>query len=156
MQIEDEDDLPSLDDVAAAAALSEAENAAGDAATDPVIDLEDERTLPVAPPPPMPSADSGAAATPAENESIALEGDDEAVANVAAPASEAETMPVETAAADIEPPIAEPQSDDTMAATPAMADDPLIDDAPDPMTGDEAASDFAPGAPDIELDETRS
>jgi len=118
---EGEDDLPSMDEVAAAAALSETETASEEAA--PVIDLEDERTLPVAPPPPMPEARSAETPAPDTPEPTV----DAAPAQEAADARAAEGLA-------------------------PLADDPMIDDANDPMTQSADTGDFAPGAPDIEIE----
>lgn len=122
----DEDDLPSLEAVAAAAALNDSEEmeTAAEAEKPVEIDLEDDRTMPVAPPPPMPAASDA-------EETAGGSGDIEA-----APADE----PTAGDAAEI----------DSLAPV----DDPLIDDAADPMMEDTADGDFAPGAPDIEVDET--
>lgn len=122
----EDDDLPSLEAVAAAAALNDSEETETAAEADePVeIDLDDERTMPVAPPPPMPAA-SDAAESAGESGNID-----------AAPITEPATA--ETAEIDALAPV----------------DDPLIDDAADPMMEDTADGDFAPGAPDIEVDET--
>lgn len=118
----EDDDLPSLEAVAAAAALndSEATETAAEAEEPVEIDLEDERTMPVAPPPPMPAASDAA-------DSAGESGDIDA-APVAADTAEIDAF--------------------------APVDDPLIDDAADPMMADTTDGDFAPGAPDIEVDET--
>ncbi len=122
----EDDDLPSLEAVAAAAALNNSEETEANVEAEETveIDLDDERTMPVAPPPPMPEA-SDAAGSDGENENIDA-------APVAEPAA-AETSEID----DLAP-----------------VDDPLIDDAADPMMEDTADGDFAPGAPDIEVDET--
>lgn len=122
----EDDDLPSLEAVAAAAALndSEATDTTAEAEEPVEIDLEDERTMPVAPPPPMPAA-SDAAELAGESGNVD-------------PAPIAEQADTDTAEVDAFAPV----------------DDPLIDDAADPMMEDTADADFAPGAPDIEVDET--
>lgn len=201
----EDDDLPSLEEVKAAAAmaLAEAESESPDtieADAAPEIDLEDERTMPVAPPPPMPAAAEAApveAETPAEDtatetaapaddtasdEPVAEEtadsnSTDEPVMSAEAPDPvEVETVeaiapeadlpensepvaqaaPVEPAPVAAEPAI-EAASDPVNAANDdyaAPVDDPLIDDASDPMIGDNDPGDYAPGAPEIEFDKS--
>lgn len=133
-----DDDLPSLDDVAAAAALTETESHAvdnpGTAATETAsvaLDLNDERTMPVAPPPPMPG--DGAPQAAAAVETVEPE-----VSTDAPSDSLGETGP---------------QAAPAPAATP-IVDDPMMDETGDPMVTASGSGDFAPGAPDIELDRT--
>jgi hypothetical protein len=176
------DDLPSLDEVKAAAALAlaESETADGDAdATEsaPSIDLSDERTMPVAPPPPMPTEAEPAAAeevTSPEAEAV-IEAEVEAEAEPEAeqvaepvpepvPAAVVDEPSVEAPAEDVLEPSAsaasEPVAAEPAAVAPsphefvAPADDPVIDDAADPMTGETEPGDYAPGAPDIEYDKS--
>jgi|GEM_PF-1107611 len=142
-----DEDLPSLDDVAAAAALSETESHTVDtpATAAPetpgvTVDLNDERTMPVAPPPPMPGDGTPQAAAPA---------------TVVEPAAAA---PAEPDASTNEQPDGQGETgqDETgqeSAATP-IVDDPMMEEAGDPMVTASGAGDFAPGAPDIELDRT--
>lgn len=159
----EDDDLPSMEAVAAAAALSEQEQAGTEGSDavatiseavetqDQTVDMEDDRTLPVAPPPPMPSA---LEAAPAEPEA---EAEVEAAAETpAAPVAEPVTAQAETVAAEIgeEPEVeAEPATEAAAAEIAAPIDDPLIDDDHDPMMDDAGTADFAPGAPEIELED---
>ena len=199
-----EDDLPDADDLAAAVALNEAEAAGeipGESSNEDLGDdlgeqeaqgqIEDERTMPVASPPPMPTADE----PNADKESSGEESSDTSEADVSEADAEADVTVVETAIeaeteeADIAASDDTPQTEDTLESiatetgdtetgnteTDALenrqdimasdadshnvdgpgvvhADDPLIDDAADPMTENVAAGDFAPGAPDIEFD----
>lgn len=201
--VDDDDDLPSLDAVAAAAALSAAErgtpagegsdNASGSPAP---AGTEDERTMPLASPPPMPAAaaspdeaagddaaDSAAenVTTGAEPETAPSAGTEaETAAEPAAPVS-VETVDAETAAEtgaetdedDKPTALAPAAASDRLAevetrveaavdaasqnsartSTPAtLVDDPLMDDGPDPMLPHRQAGDFAPGAPDLEVE----
>jgi len=139
----EEDDLPSMEEVAAAAALNQQEQAEAEgseavetvseavAVEDQSVTLEDDRTLPVAPPPPMPSA---AEVAPVEEET-------EAVAVTEEPPVEMDTPP------------AAPVSEQAEAELGVPADDPLIDDDHDPMMDEAGSADFAPGAPEIELED---
>ncbi|WP_323760585.1 hypothetical protein [Maricaulis sp.] len=140
-QVEADDDLPSLDEVAAAAALSETESAPANDAGSPAsgapsiaVDLNDERTMPVAPPPPMPGDGAPQVAAPANDSSELIAG------------------PAEADSPD------EIQPDDPATPAPELAapivDDPMMDEAGDPMVPAPDAGDLAPGAPDIELDRT--
>lgn len=157
-----DDDLPSLDEVAAAAALNETETnlvdgPSGTTGVAPLVavDLDDERTMPVAPPPPMPGNDAPATAVqepeatqtpepvaetpPAEPDAAADLQPDDAAAE----------MPVSEAAPE---PEAEPAPRAGIDAAPPIVDDPMMEEAADPMVPRAEASDFAPGAPDIEMD----
>lgn len=170
----DEDDLPTLDDVAAAAALTDSESQDAKEASDAptAIDLDDERTMPVAPPPPMPAA---AEAADSEADAVQADGENGAIEAEARPASELEDAGLDTPADDVQAAIAASDTDPVETAEPseptlsedpaehpaedqaedlaaAPVDDPLIDDAADPMIESGADGDFAPGAPDIELD----
>ncbi|MHA6287729.1 hypothetical protein [Maricaulis sp. CAU 1757] len=143
------DDLPSLEDVAAAAALTAAETASGEPSQgdsvqadlggepteterpDPVDPqaLEDERTMPVAAPPPMPSS------TEAEVEA----------AGAMEEASEDAGLEAENASAATIDPRRDP-------GPLPLVDDPLMADGDDPMIPPSQASDLAPGVPEPEED----
>lgn len=172
-----EDDLPDADDLAAAVALNEAEAAGDDtieAAEETLGDqdahahVDDERSMQMAPPPPMPTADETVSDDTPDEVEVEVEVEAEAEADAD---TEIETEVEETEIAAIED---TPETQDAVEAddiesrqdimasditedvveTPgvAHADDPLIDDAADPMTENVVAGDFAPGAPDIEFD----
>lgn len=168
----DDDDLPSLEAVAAAAALSNVERTgpSGNSATA----LDDERTMAVAAPPPMPAtlevmaAESPAPPVGAAPEPVAEDGqpaDEQLVTEtlIATP------LPVSTeedgtAGAMVAPTLEVDETvltgddDVTDSAVPAPSaeiDDPLIGDDSDPMVA-KASGDFAPGAPEIELDQERA
>lgn len=143
-EVELDDDLPSLDDVAAAAALTAVETSEPETgetahaeASPAAVDLDDERTMPVAPPPPMPG-DEAASADATTQTDVAQE-----AAAGPEPAIEAADAPEADGAAEV--------SD--IPAT-AIVDDPLMDEAADPMMSSEGKADYAPGAPDIEVDRT--
>ena len=146
-----DDDLPSLEAVAAAAALTDIERTAPaektTAAAPPALD--DDRTMAVAAPPPMPAA-------PVETSPVVFVAPaaDEASSPVAVENDETATEPAtELTAPETDD---EPDADEVLtakepaAATPAI-DDPMIDDDHDPMV-ESASGDFAPGAPEIEMD----
>lgn len=143
-----DEDLPSLDDVAAAAALTAVEtadpqgdDAAISAASPASVDLDDERTMPVAPPPPMPGNDTLEAEAGVESEATpetVIEAEPAASAD-----DQPESEPVATAATE---------ASDTPAAP--IVDDPLMDGDLDPMMGSDGKADYAPGAPDVDLDRT--
>ncbi|MBR9826928.1 MAG: hypothetical protein GYB36_14185 [Alphaproteobacteria bacterium] len=145
---EADDDLPSLEEVASAAALTAAEKAEEEEAG-AAIDLEDERTLPVAPPPPMPTA-SSAPSIPAAPEQDAEN----------TPEAESPTPPaadVSSGADALSEQAAEPVQEMAEAEPPAaLSDDPMIDADSDPMLTDDTQGDFAPGAPDIEIKEEKA
>ncbi|BDW98361.1 hypothetical protein MACH15_01140 [Maricaulis maris] len=135
-----DDDLPSLDAVAAAAALSATEDSAADtpepaqaATARPSVDLDDERTMPVAPPPPMPGNEAAEAAA-----TTMVSADPESEPAIEPSTDAAQASPV----------------DDSSSST--IIDDPLMDEASDPMVSAEGKADFAPGAPDIELDRAQA
>ena len=145
-EVELDDDLPSLDDVAAAAALTAVETSEPETgetahaeASPAAVDLDDERTMPVAPPPPMPG-DEAASADATTQTDVAPE-----AAADPEPAIEAADAP--EAVADVAAEVSE------IPAT-AIVDDPLMDEAADPMMSSEGKADYAPGAPDIEVDRT--
>jgi hypothetical protein len=158
----EDDDLPSMDEVKAAAVLALAESETSDDDDAPTIDLDDERTMPVAPPPPMPvqaapeaepeiedpapaeAAEPEVESTPAPEAELADEDTLEPSASLA-------EAPIETETVD---PTAETIDEPDEAPGVAPADDPLIDDAADPMVGATEPSDYAPGAPDIEFDKS--
>ncbi len=144
-----DDDLPSLDDVAAAAALTavetgdpQADGAASSAASQASVDLDDERTMPVAPPPPMPDNDTLDTEASSETET-AQDATPETESTDSAADHMPELAPVTTAATE---------TSDTQA-TP-IVDDPLMDGDVDPMMDSEGKADYAPGAPDVDLDRT--
>lgn len=160
-----DDDLPSLEAVAEAAALNASEQADADAEPAVAIDLEDESTMPVAPPPPMPSAEDASAEDASANADIsedAPQGDQDLAFVVSDEASaEADAPPMERDAADAEMADAaeaaeaqDAQPAATLAADdlPPPVDDPVFDDADDPMTTSAVDGDFAPGTPDIEIE----
>lgn len=174
---ESDDDLPSLDAVAAAAALNAAEQNAGDSDADAATAqpasaaaLEDERTMPLAPPPPMPAAtdmDAPADAVDAEaGEPVAQETEAEpeqdaepqlnAASDEGAESTDAAEAPASPAdrLAEVETRVeaaVDAVSRDA-AATTSLVDDPLMADGPDPMLPKAQAGDFAPGAPDLEFE----
>tara|TARA_R110000868_G_scaffold56073_1_gene173881 strand:+ start:15045 stop:16787 length:1743 start_codon:yes stop_codon:yes gene_type:complete len=180
VQADVDDDLPSLEAVAAAAALNDIERTSpAENAVAPVT-LDDDRTMAVAAPPPMPPApapietapvvlaapepDAPAAPSVVEpDEPTTLAPEPEAVPAlepVDEPVSERTDEVVEAAAApddsqDEPAPETVALVEETVAEAPeaptAAIDDPMIDDDHDPMV-QSASGDFAPGAPDIEED----
>jgi len=213
-EVELDDDLPSLDDVAAAAALTAVETSepetgetAHAVASPAAVDLDDERTMPVAPPPPMPGDEAASADATTQTDvapeaaadlepaiaaadapepvaemteaiadapeavaEVAAEVADtpEAVAEVAAEVADTPEAVAEVAAevadtpetvADVAAEVADAPEADVAAevseipAT-AIVDDPLMDEAADPMMSSEGKADYAPGAPDIDVDRT--
>ena len=170
-----EDDLPSLEAVAQAAALNASELAETSEDKEIEIDLEDESTMPVPPPPPMPSALEAQAdpsteeAEPASAETPATDDAPETSINDSVNTQleqvEGTTSPVDAqlrdileAADAIEAPEASeaneamPMAADDTADIPAPVDDPVMDDGSDPMTDTAVDGDFAPGAPEIEVE----
>lgn len=158
--LEEDDDLPSLDAVAAAAAMSAAEQ--GSAEDAPATDageaeetasMEDERTMPLASPPPMPA--SGQTAVQAGT----ADGPD---ADAAVTDETVDMTPAEPATASTSPALDEVESRVAAAveaagnATPAATspvDDPLFDDdGNDPMLPARQAGDTAPGTPDLDVE----
>lgn len=174
---EADDDLPSLDAVAAAAALTDMERtgAGQDVATTTPAASDDDRTMTVAAPPPMPAAPATVttehaaepvAATPpsapATNETPATgQLVTETMIEAPLPVVTEDDQPAETPS--VEAPVADEAAStesasvndaaDPVEAKPVVADidDPMNEDDGDPMV-EKAAGDFAPGAPDIELD----
>ncbi|WP_417484592.1 hypothetical protein [Maricaulis salignorans] len=145
----DDEDLPSLEAVAAAAAISDTERAGLDA-TAAAAPLDEDRTMPVIAPPPMPVA----AAEPAIETVEALTEAPQADAEMAAPAITAlASEPVEAPELAAAAPEAEAESEDT--GTTAAIEDPMIDDDHDPMM-ESATGDFAPGAPEVEVDREKT
>jgi len=174
-----EDDLPSMEAVAEAAALnaSEQDDLGSDDSAE--IDLEDESTMPVPPPPPMPAAVEAQAertmedveAAPAETPAEPAAEDDVPETSMtdavhaqleqveeATDAVDAQLQDILAAADAIDAPDATPAAE---AATvedapapdmPAPVDDPVMDDGNDPMTENAMESDFAPGAPEVEVE----
>lgn len=151
----EDDDLPSLDAVAAAAALNAAEQSgsestpAADSGTDGApATMEDERTMPLASPPPMPASDQ-----PRPQAGTADEPDTEAAM---APAAEPATPSISPALDEVESRVAaavEAAGTATPPATAAPVDDPLFDDdGNDPMLPARQAGDTAPGTPDLDVE----
>jgi hypothetical protein len=176
--VEEDDDLPSLEAVAAAAALSASEQegspAEAPAEADPVAqvtEIDDDRTMALAPPPPMPArpatppeetgdatASTPAAAEPHPTEATQpapLEAEAQVVEEVAADAAEAGSPEPAGAPSDalqdVESRVAEAVEAAGRNDTP-MIDDPLMADGPDPMVSSGPAGDLAPDAPELELD----
>ncbi|WP_417483078.1 hypothetical protein [Maricaulis sp.] len=178
-EIDAEDDLPSLEAVAAAAAITDSERAglSAEAGTGSATPLDDDRTMAVAAPPPMPAPPAetdptaSAAPAPAEPELMAVTPAAEALAPMPAgetddaPADEpvevitasaaaqdavSEAEPVEAVASVLADAGNETQADVTATAAAAI-EDPMIDDDHDPMM-ESASGDFAPGAPEVEID----
>lgn len=176
--VEEDDDLPSLEAVAAAAALSASEQegspAEAPAEADPVAqvtEIDDDRTMALAPPPPMPArpatppeetgdatASTPAAAEPHPAEATQpapLEAEAQVVEEVAADAAEAGSPEPAGAPSDalqdVESRVAEAVEAAGRNDTP-MIDDPLMADGPDPMVSSGPAGDLAPDAPELELD----
>jgi hypothetical protein len=150
--VELDDDLPDDAALAAAAALNAAEQASEDgdvetAAEEPRESLEDERTMPLAPPPPMPEPAEESAAEPVVEAAPALE---------EAPVEEAAVEETQDAAPEPAQDVA-PEFDIEPAAEPEpradLADeiDPVVDSERDPMLDAETADPFAPGAPELEI-----
>jgi Na+-transporting methylmalonyl-CoA/oxaloacetate decarboxylase gamma subunit len=160
-----DDDLPSLDAVAAAAALSAAEQGGddmpaddGEAARENVA-LDDERTMPLASPPPMPAADEPAVTDEAETADKTPE--PQASAETAASESgtadaedEPEPQTQATALADVESRVEDAVNSAGGEAPQAgsIVDDPMMEDGPDPMLPETQAGDPAPGAPDVDVE----
>ncbi|MEC9250501.1 MAG: hypothetical protein VX501_07615 [Pseudomonadota bacterium] len=155
-----DDDLPSLEAVAEAAALNASEQAVADAEPAVAIDLEDESTMPVAPPPPMPSAEDASANAdisedaPQGEQDLAFVVSDEASAEAGAPPVERDAADAGMADAAEAAEAQDAQPAATLAADdlPPPVDDPVFDDADDPMTTSAVDGDFAPGTPDIEIE----
>jgi len=165
----EEDDLPSLEAVAAAAAVSDTERAglSTAAATTP---LDEERTMPVVAPPPMPArpdeAEAGATAPdearkPADDavdpvtETPEVEGEvtDATMTTVPAPPVVPESEPAEDG--EMAAPVDESEAESTGTVSAPAIEDPLIEDDHDPMM-ESANGDFAPGAPEVEIDRDKS
>ncbi|WP_417476729.1 hypothetical protein [Maricaulis sp.] len=167
----DDEDLPSLEAVAAAAAISDTERAGTNTAATAAA-LDEDRTMPVVAPPPMPVAAAGTGsvaaiaepAEPAEPEIEAVEAPIEAPAAsdgipaiaAAIPGGlESEAVPApELAATESQAGTPSEASYETTVATPAI-EDPMIDDDHDPMM-ESANGDFAPGAPEIDVESEKS
>jgi len=170
-----EDDLPSLEAVAQAAALNASELTETSEDKETEIDLEDESTMPVPPPPPMPSAleaqadpsteeaEPASAETPATDDAPETSITDsvdtqlEQVEGATSPV-DAQLRDILEAADAIEAPEASeaneamPMAAGDTADIPAPVDDPVMDDGGDPMTDTAVDGDFAPGAPEIEVE----
>ncbi|WP_417489192.1 hypothetical protein [Maricaulis sp.] len=164
----DDEDLPSLEAVAAAAAISDTERAGTNTAATAAA-LDEDRTMPVVAPPPMPVAAAGtgsvaAIAEPAEPEIEAVEALIEApAASAGIPAIaaaipgglESEAIPApELAATAPQAEVPLEAGSENSVATPAI-EDPMIDDDHDPMM-ESANGDFAPGAPEIDVESEKS
>ncbi|WP_291845504.1 hypothetical protein [Maricaulis sp.] len=165
--VELDDDLPSLDDVAAAAALTAAETgesettAGAEPAPRSAVDLDDERTMPVAPPPPMPGNDAPDPVTETTAEQgpegvdpgAADNGGDGGGTTDPSAALQAVETPGETPA---DTPADTPVGITAMTAEDSapIVDDPMMDMGDDPMMSSEGQSDYAPGAPEVDLDRT--
>ena len=182
----EDDDLPSLDAVAAAAALTAAEQTGEDAPAAPSEDggdetasatgpEEDERTMPLASPPPMPASDENTGENTGKN--AGESGEDTPPAEAASGEPESAAASDDTPAGDAAPETGPDTQTDT-AASPALVevedrvaaaveaagagqqavarppvDDPLVDDSGnDPMLPKSQAGDTAPGAPDLDVD----
>jgi hypothetical protein len=175
----EEGDLPSIDDVAAALALNNAETSGDEIAkeSDAPTSTDRERTMEVAAPPPMVSSDTKAAADTVSADLDATSSEEEPNAVVITePVPEIEeqgepftsanfdTSEIETSETPINIPEPVAHSDHGMTdgiseivetADPlsyALADDPVLDGSDDPMMEVSQAGDFAPGAPEVELD----
>jgi len=162
--LEEDDDLPSLDAVAAAAALSAAEQGGSD--DEPAADageaedtatVEDERTMPLASPPPMPASGqpSGQAGTADASDAEVTVADETADTAPAEPAGLPATPSTSPALDEVESRVAA-AVEAAGSATPAAAapvDDPLFDDdGNDPMLPARQAGDTAPGTPDLDVE----
>jgi hypothetical protein len=154
-----DEDLPSLEAVAAAAALSDTERSGsgGNLAAAAPAALDDDRTMAVAAPPPMPAAPAGM--PPVEPATARADAAPEAV-EVGEPATQTGDAPVAEEPITEEPVSQEPVSDEIIAAdeaedTRSAIDDPMTEDDHDPMV-QSSAGDFAPGAPEIELDREKA
>lgn len=172
-QADTDDDLPSLEAVAAAAALNDMERTspADNSVADGPVVLDDERTMAVAAPPPMPPVPAPIDTSPVVFVAAELD-EPTTVAPEAEPAPEPVPEPTDEpvneptdevveALAGPDDSQGEPAAEEIMvveevaseetAAPTAEIDDPMIDDDHDPMV-QSASGDFAPGAPDIEED----
>ena len=179
---EEDDDLPSLEAVAAAAALSATEQAGAPAETPAdaetvaqAIDIDDERTMALAPPPPMPARptrqtpqteeatpsipsaaepgpEDAAPSVPLESEALAAEETASDVAEADSPEpTDAPTDAPSDALQGVESRVAEAVEAAGRRDMPII-DDPLMADGPDPMVTSGPAGDLAPDAPELELD----
>jgi hypothetical protein len=171
-EVELDDDLPSLDDVAAAAALTAVETSEPETgetahaeASPAAVDLDDERTMPVAPPPPMPGDEAASADATTQTDvapeaaadpepAIAAADAPEPVAEVTETIADAPEAVAEVAAEVADAPEADVAAEVSDIPATAIVDDPLMDEAADPMMSSEGKADYAPGAPDIEVDRT--
>ena len=165
----EEDDLPSLEAVAAAAAVSDTERAGLSTAV-ATTPLDEERTMPVVAPPPMPArpdeAEAGATAPdearkPADDavepvtEAPEVEGEvtDATMTTVPAPPVVPESEPAEDG--EMAAAVDESEAESTGTVSAPAIEDPLIEDDHDPMM-ESANGDFAPGAPEVEIDREKS
>ena len=164
-----DDDLPSLEAVAAAAAISDTERT-GQAAAAAGAPLEDDRTMPIIAPPPMPAPAAeteSVTSAPQEASEPAADNADSITATAEAEAEAADTTMATLAAAPIEaedepdeaPEIAAAASESgahpSQSASPLTVEDPMVDDDHDPMM-EAATGDFAPGSPEIEVDSDKT
>jgi len=165
----EQDDLPSLEAVAAAAAVSDTERAGLSTAV-ATTPLDEERTMPVVAPPPMPArpdeAEAGATAPdearkPADDavepvtEAPEVEGEvtDATMTTVPAPPVVPESEPAEDG--EMAAAVDESEAESTGTVSAPAIEDPLIEDDHDPMM-ESANGDFAPGAPEVEIDREKS
>ena len=164
-----DDDLPSLEAVAAAAAVSETERA-GLSPTATATPLDEERTMPVVAPPPMPARPDEAEARttspdgthqPADNAAETFTETPEIEGEVAeAPETTVSASPVASEdgpaeSGEMAEAVAESEVEPTSTISAAAIEDPLIEDDHDPMM-ESASGDFAPGAPEVEIDREKS
>jgi len=165
-----DDDLPSLDAVAAAAALSAAEQTDGEDTASAAVLEEDERTMPLASPPPMPAAGESdgdeagpepamADASPAEPENHEAAASDDntsgsdAEAEAVSPHSETTDSPALSEVEDRVAAAVEAAGAGQQAVARPPVDDPLLDDSGhDPMLPRSQAGDTAPGAPELDVE----
>lgn len=173
-KLDEDEDLPDANSLAAAIALNAAEAADGDVASVPEDDsaADAERTMVLAPPPPMPiseepNEDDIQAIETSESDSsndvipVEIDGteDDEAITEQVEPSTE--PADIETSDQDstdpemltVDPVDSESEETSETESVDVLYDDPLIDDAGDPMTDAAVSGDFAPGAPDIKFDD---
>ncbi|MCR9267352.1 MAG: hypothetical protein NXI03_07240 [Alphaproteobacteria bacterium] len=145
---DEDDDLPSLDAVAAAAALSASEQgddaadtsapvaAQGSAETD---ELSDERTMAMAPPPPMPGSETPAPAAEATPEAV-TEDESATPPPPVAPVEETAETPEAGPEDAVEPVLSDtPEDTATPDATPTAVDSAATDPLPAPPASDALA-----------------
>jgi hypothetical protein len=145
---DEDDDLPSLDAVAAAAALSASEQ--GDASPDTpeavaieetraTDELSDERTMAMAPPPPMPGSETPAPAAEATPEAV-TEDESATPPPPVAPVEETAETPEAGPEDAVEPVLSDtPEDTATPDAAPSAADSAATDPLPAPPASDALA-----------------